>query len=84
MLRKMIFVLLWVLSFGYSPALAQLGPKDSTDLSPTDPQRVNIKQQETDFTLGEHRGQEHHFVGLRGKRDSGFGFLPGLLVTLLH
>ena len=77
MLLKMIFVLLLVLSFGYSPALAQLGPKDSTDLSPTDPQRVKVGQPAPDFTLEDMEGKSITLSDFRGKKTVVLVFYRG-------
>src|SRR5215831_911022 len=54
---KIIFVLLLVLSFIHPPAFAQLGPKDGTDLSATDLQRIKVGQPAPDFTLEDMEGQ---------------------------
>jgi len=77
MLLKMIFVLLLVLSFGYSPALAQLGPKDSTDLSPTDPQRIKGGQPAPDFTLEDMEGKSITLSEFRGKKTVVLVFYRG-------
>ena len=77
MLLKMIFVLLWVLSFGYSPALAQLGPKDSTDLSPTDLQRIKVGQPAPDFTLEDMEGKNITLSDFRGKKTVVLVFYRG-------
>ena len=77
MLLKMIFVLLWVLSFGYSPALAQLGPKDSTDLSPTDLQRIKVGQPAPDFTLEDMEGKSITLSDFRGKKTVVLVFYRG-------
>jgi cytochrome oxidase Cu insertion factor (SCO1/SenC/PrrC family) len=77
MLLKMIFVLLWVLSFSYSPALAQLGPKDSTDLSPTDLQRIKVGQPAPDFTLEDMEGKSITLSDFRGKKTVVLVFYRG-------
>jgi hypothetical protein len=74
MLLKIIFVLLLVLSFSHSPALAQLGPKDGTDLSPTDLQRIKVGRPAPDFNLEDMNGKKHHSVGLSREENGGFGF----------
>ena len=68
MLLKMIFVLSWVLSFIYSPAFAQLGPKDGSDLSPTDLQRIKVGQPAPDFTLEDMDGKSITLSDFRGKK----------------
>jgi cytochrome oxidase Cu insertion factor (SCO1/SenC/PrrC family) len=77
MLLKMIFVLLLVLSFSYSPALAQLGPKDSTDLSPTDLQRIKVGQPAPDFTLEDMEGKSITLSDFRGKKTVVLVFYRG-------
>ena len=77
MLLKMIFVLLLVLSFSSSPALAQLGPKDSTDLSPTDLQRIKVGQPAPDFTLEDMEGKSITLSDFRGKKTVVLVFYRG-------
>ena len=77
MLLKMIFVLLLVLSCSYSPALAQLGPKDSTDLSPTDLQRIKVGQPAPDFTLEDMDGKNITLSDFRGKKTVVLAFYRG-------
>jgi len=77
MLLKMIFVLLLVLSFSYSPALAKLGPKDGTDLSPTDVQRIKVGQPAPDFTLEDMDGKNITLSDLRGKKTVVLVFYRG-------
>jgi len=77
MLLKMIFVLLLVLSCSYSPALAQLGPKDSTDLSPTDLQRIKVGQPAPDFTLEDMDGKNITLSDFRGKKTVVLVFYRG-------
>ena len=68
MLLKIVFVLLLVLSFSDSPAFAQLGPKDGTDLSPTDLQRIKVGQPAPDFTLEDMDGKNITLSDFRGKK----------------
>jgi cytochrome oxidase Cu insertion factor (SCO1/SenC/PrrC family) len=77
MLLKMIFVLLLVLSFSYSPAWTQLGPKDGTDLSPTDLQRVKVGQPAPDFTLEDMEGKSITLSDFRGKKTVVLVFYRG-------
>jgi len=77
MLLKVIFVLLLVLSFSYSPALAQLGPKDATDLSPTDLQRIKVGQPAPDFTLEDMDGKNITLSDFRGKKTVVLVFYRG-------
>jgi cytochrome oxidase Cu insertion factor (SCO1/SenC/PrrC family) len=73
----MIFVLLLVLSFSYSPALAQLGPKDGTDLSLTDLQRIKVGQPAPDFTLEDMDGKNITLSDFRGKKTVVLVFYRG-------
>ena len=74
---KMIFVLLLALSFSYSPALAQLGPKDGNDLSPTDVQRIKVGQPAPDFTLEDTDGKNITLSDFRGKKTVVLVFYRG-------
>ena len=77
MLLKIIFVLLLFLSFSHSPAFAQLGPKDGTDLSPTDLQRVKIGQPAPNFTLEDVEGKSLALSDFRGKKTVVLVFYRG-------
>lgn len=77
MLLKTIFVLLWFLSFSHFPAFAQLGPKDGTDLSPTDLQRVKVGQPAPDFTLQDVDGKNMSLSDFRGKKSVVLVFYRG-------
>ena len=76
-LLKMIFILLLVLSFSYSPAFAQLGPKDETDLSSTDLQRIKVGQPAPDFTLEDLDGKSITLSDFRGKKTVVLVFYRG-------
>ena len=77
MLLKIVFVLLLVVSFSHSPALAQLGPKDGTDLSPTDLQRIKVGQPSPDFTLEDMDGKNITLSDFRGKKTVVLVFYRG-------
>ena len=77
MLLKIIFVLLLFLSFSHSPAFAQLGPKDGTDLSPTDLQRIKVGQPAPDFTLEDMDGKNITLSDFRGKKTVVLVFYRG-------
>ena len=77
MLLKIIFVLLLFLSFSQSPAFAQLGPPDGTDLSPTDLQRVKVGQSAPDFTLEDVEGKSITLSDFRGKKTVVLVFYRG-------
>jgi cytochrome oxidase Cu insertion factor (SCO1/SenC/PrrC family) len=72
-----IFVLLWVLSFSHSPAFAQLGPKDGTELSPTELQRTKVGQPAPDFTLEDMDGKNITLSDFRGKKTVVLVFYRG-------
>jgi cytochrome oxidase Cu insertion factor (SCO1/SenC/PrrC family) len=74
MLLKIIFVLSLVLSFSHSPALAQLGPKDGTDLSPRDLQRIKVGQPAPDFNLEDMNGKNITLSDFHGKKTVVLGF----------
>ena len=74
---KMICVLLLVLSFTQSPAFAQLGPKDGTDLSATDLQRIKAGQVAPDFTLEDMDGKSITLSDFRGKKTAVLVFYRG-------
>jgi cytochrome oxidase Cu insertion factor (SCO1/SenC/PrrC family) len=77
MLLKMIFVLLLVLSFIHSPAFAQLGPKEGSDLGPTDLQRIKVGQPAPDFTLEDMEGKSISLSDFRGKKTVVLVFYRG-------
>jgi cytochrome oxidase Cu insertion factor (SCO1/SenC/PrrC family) len=77
MLLKMIFVLLLVLSFIHSPAFAQLGPKEGTDLGPTDLQRIKAGQPAPDFTLEDMEDKSLTLSDFRGKKTVVLVFYRG-------
>jgi cytochrome oxidase Cu insertion factor (SCO1/SenC/PrrC family) len=74
---KVIFVLLLFLSCVYWPAFAQLGPKDGTDLRPTDLQRVKVGQPAPDFTLEDVEGKSITLSDFRGKKNVVLVFYRG-------
>ena len=74
---KINVLLLLVLSFFHSPAFAQLGPKDGTDLSPTDLQRIKVGQPAPDFTLEDMDGKTITLSDFRGKKTVVLVFYRG-------
>ena len=74
---KIIFLLLLILSFVHSPALAQLGPKDGTDLSPTDLQRIKLGQAAPDFALEDMEGKNITLSDFRGMKTVVLVFYRG-------
>ena len=77
MFLKTFFVVLWVVSFCYSPVFAQLGPKDGTDLRPTDLQRIKAGQPAPDFTLEDMEGKSITLSDFRGKKTVVLVFYRG-------
>lgn len=77
MVLKMIVVLLLALLFIHSPAFAQLGPKDGTDLSPTDLRRIKVGQPAPDFTLEDMEGKNITLSEFRGKKTVVLVFYRG-------
>jgi cytochrome oxidase Cu insertion factor (SCO1/SenC/PrrC family) len=73
----MILILLLVLSFSYSPAFAQLGPKDATNLSATDLERIKVGQPAPDFTLEDMDGKNITLSDFRGKKTVVLVFYRG-------
>lgn len=73
---KIILVLLFLLCI-HSLALAQLGPKDGTDLSATDLQRVKVGQPAPDFTLEDTDGRSITLSDFRGKKSVVLVFYRG-------
>jgi cytochrome oxidase Cu insertion factor (SCO1/SenC/PrrC family) len=74
---KMIFLLLLVVSPAYSPAIAQLGPKDGAELSATDLNRVKTGQAAPDFTLEDTDGNKITLSDFRGKKTVVLVFYRG-------
>jgi cytochrome oxidase Cu insertion factor (SCO1/SenC/PrrC family) len=74
---KLIFLLLLVGSLAYSPAFAQLGPKDGAELSATDLNRVKTGQQAPDFTLEDTDGNKITLSDFRGKKTVVLVFYRG-------
>jgi cytochrome oxidase Cu insertion factor (SCO1/SenC/PrrC family) len=52
----------------WSAALAQLGPKDGANLSPTDLDRIKVGQPAPDFTLENIDGKPVSLSDFRGKK----------------
>jgi cytochrome oxidase Cu insertion factor (SCO1/SenC/PrrC family) len=65
------------LSFIHSQAFAQPGPKDGTDLSPTDLQRIKVGQPAPDFTLEDMEGKSITLSDFRGKKTVVLVFYRG-------
>jgi cytochrome oxidase Cu insertion factor (SCO1/SenC/PrrC family) len=61
----------------HSPALAQLGPKDGTNLAATDLDRVKVGQPAPDFTLENMDGRRVSLSDFRGKKSVVLVFYRG-------
>jgi cytochrome oxidase Cu insertion factor (SCO1/SenC/PrrC family) len=57
--------------------LAQLGPKDGADLSPTDLNRVKVGQPAPDFSLGDANGKPIALSEFRDKKTVVLVFYRG-------
>ncbi len=64
--------------------LAQLGPKDGADLSPTESKPHQSRAAGAGFFPRRCRRQDHRVIGVPRQEDRRLGFLSRLLVTLLH
>ncbi len=58
-------------------ALAQLGPKDGADLSPTDLNRIKVGQPAPDFSLEDVNGKTITLSELRDKKNVVLVFYRG-------
>jgi cytochrome oxidase Cu insertion factor (SCO1/SenC/PrrC family) len=77
LLKKVLALLLLMVSFAPAAALAQLGPKDGADLKPTDLSRVKVGQPAPDFTLENMDGKNITLSDLRGKKTVVLVFYRG-------
>lgn len=75
--RFTALILLILFAFAVSPAYAQLGPKDATNLPPTDLERVKAGDQAPDFTLENMDGKRISLSDFRGKKDVVLVFYRG-------
>jgi cytochrome oxidase Cu insertion factor (SCO1/SenC/PrrC family) len=72
-----IITLLLALIIGPVSAVAQLGPKDGSDLAPTDLNRVKVGQAAPDFTLEAADGKTVTLSDFRGKKSVVLVFYRG-------
>lgn len=68
MLLGKFFLLGLSIALSYSPVLAQLGPKDGTNLPSTDLDRIKVGQQAPDFILENLDGKQVSLSDFRGKK----------------
>jgi cytochrome oxidase Cu insertion factor (SCO1/SenC/PrrC family) len=76
MIRR-LFCLLVLATLSAAPALAQLGPTDSSKLSPTDLDRVKVGQPAPDFTLEDLERKTITLSDFRGKKSVVMVFYRG-------
>jgi len=78
MLRSIILALALALTFSsLSSAYAQLGPKDGTNLAPTDLERIKVRDKAPDFTLEDKDGKKISLSDFRGKKSVVLVFYRG-------
>ncbi len=77
MMNRIILALTFALTLNYSPAFAQLGPKDGTNLAPTDLDQVKVGQPAPDFTLEDMDGKKFSLSDYRGKKGVVLVFYRG-------
>jgi cytochrome oxidase Cu insertion factor (SCO1/SenC/PrrC family) len=77
MLLRKFFLLGLFIALSYSPVLAQLGPKDGTNLPPTDLDRIKVGQPAPDFTLENLDGKRVSLSDFRGKKRAVLVFYRG-------
>jgi cytochrome oxidase Cu insertion factor (SCO1/SenC/PrrC family) len=70
-------VLIFTLFLMSASAEAQLGPKDGTDLAPTDFNRIRVGQPAPDFTLEATDGKPITLSDFRGKKSVVLVFYRG-------
>jgi len=59
------------------PVAAQLGPKDGTDLKPTEIERIKVGQSAPDFSLEDSDGKAISLSDYRGKKSVVLVFYRG-------
>lgn len=77
MLRTRLVTTALFILFSLSLVYAQLGPKDGTDLSPTDLERVKAGDRAPDFTLENMDGKRISLADFRGKKNVVLVFYRG-------
>lgn len=76
MISRLVFALIFAV-LSASPSLAQLGPKEGHDLSPTDLERVKVGAPAPDFTLEDSDGKSVSLAQFRGKKNVVLVFYRG-------
>ena len=77
MLLRIIAALIFGFVLSGGPVFAQLGPKDGTNLAPTDLERVKVGQPAPDFTLEDGNGKSISLSDFRGKKSVVLVFYRG-------
>jgi cytochrome oxidase Cu insertion factor (SCO1/SenC/PrrC family) len=77
MIVRSFFVVVLMLCLAITSAVAQLGPKDGSNLPPTDLDRVKVGQSAPDFTLENMDGKPVSLSDFRGKRSVVLVFYRG-------
>ena len=72
-----ILAIVFALLINYPTAFAQLGPKDGTNLPPTDLERVKVGQPAPDFTLEDVNEKNISLSDFRGKKSVVLVFYRG-------
>jgi cytochrome oxidase Cu insertion factor (SCO1/SenC/PrrC family) len=75
--RFTALILLILFAFAISTAYGQLGPKDATNLPPTDLERVKAGDQAPDFTLENMDGHKISLSDFRVKKNLVLVFYRG-------
>jgi cytochrome oxidase Cu insertion factor (SCO1/SenC/PrrC family) len=76
-MRRVVLSVAFLFFTTNAPALAQLGPKDGTNLGPTDLDRINVGQRAPDFTLENVDGTKISLSDYRGKKSVVLVFYRG-------
>ena len=77
MFYRIILALAVALVVNSAPLFAQLGPKDGSNLAPTDLERIKVSQPAPDFTLEEASGKNISLSDFRGKKSVVLVFYRG-------
>ena len=77
MLQRLLMSTALIVFFSLPAAYAQLGPKDGTDLKPTDLNRVKAGDKAPDFTLENMDGRKISLSDFRGKKNLVLVFYRG-------
>jgi len=77
MIYRIVLPLIVALVVNGVPVFAQLGPKDGSNLAPTELERVKVGQPAPDFTLEESSGKNISLSDFRGKKSVVLVFYRG-------